>query len=96
MLVLVALNGYSYYLFVKDKQLARRGSYRLSEKRLVLASLCLGGVGALLAMRVARHKTKHRLFQVVVPMSALLTVCVAVYLLVHLLDYLMYKGMIGL
>ena len=74
MLVLVALNIYSYSLFVKDKKLAQKGAYRISEKRLLLSSLCLGGVGALMAMRIARHKTKHLLFQIVVPLSALLAV----------------------
>lgn len=95
MLVLVALNASSYYLFVKDKQLAKRGAYRISEKRLLLSSLCLGGVGALMAMRTARHKTQHGLFKIVVPLSALLTLCIAVWLLVGLLDSLMIEGLIG-
>lgn len=96
MLLLLVLNSHSYYLFTKDKKLARSGAYRLSEKRLVLSSVCLGGVGALLAMRIARHKTKHLLFQIVVPLSALLTLCVGVWLLVHLLDVLMIEGIVGL
>lgn len=95
MLLLLILNGHSYYLFAKDKQLAKSGSYRISEKRLVLTSLCLGGVGALMAMRIARHKTKHLLFQIVVPLSALLTACVGVWLLVNLLDILIVEGIVG-
>jgi uncharacterized membrane protein YsdA (DUF1294 family) len=36
-----------------------------------------GGVGALLAMRICRHKTRHIRFQVLVPIACLITVAAA-------------------
>lgn len=96
MVLIVGANIHSYYLFVKDKQLARQAAYRLSEKRLIFASLLLGGIGSLLAMRIARHKTQHLLFQTVVPLSALGTICAFVWLLVNLLNHLMSAGILSL
>ncbi len=45
-----------------DKHRARRGLYRVSEKRLFLLALLGGAPGGLLGMRVFRHKTKHWTF----------------------------------
>ena len=50
--------------FAYDKRTARRGGWRVPERRLQLLTFVGGGVGALLAMVVLRHKTRHRSFWV--------------------------------
>ena len=52
----------SFALYVIDKAKARRGAWRISEKALLLSGFLGGAVGALLAMQLVRHKTKHPYF----------------------------------
>ena len=64
-----------------DKFKAKRGSQRISEQRLLLLSFVGGAVGALLAMLLFRHKTRHKKF----------TICVPLFVVVHLLlGYMMW------
>ncbi|MGT2949356.1 DUF1294 domain-containing protein [Streptococcus devriesei] len=45
-----------------DKSRARRGVWRISEKTLLLESLCLGGIGSLFAGQFFRHKIRKPYF----------------------------------
>ena len=55
----------SFALYVIDKAKARRGAWRISEKALLLSGFLGGAAGALLAMQLVRHKTKHLYFYAV-------------------------------
>ena len=63
-----------------DKSKARRGAWRIPEKRLFLLPLLGGSVGALLGMKVFRHKTKHWYFVWGVPAILLAQLALAVWL----------------
>jgi len=63
-----------FFLYGADKRKARRGNWRVSEKTLLLSAVLMGGAGALLGMRVFRHKTKHIKFQIGVPLALILNV----------------------
>jgi predicted MPP superfamily phosphohydrolase len=49
-----------------DKRKAVKSKWRISEKTLIFFTLAFGGIGALLGMLLARHKTKHMKFRVAV------------------------------
>ena len=72
-LFILMMNIISFYLFAKDKRQSKKNSWRVSERSLLLFTICLGGMGALLAMKFYRHKTKHFHFNVIVGLSALMT-----------------------
>lgn len=71
--VWAVINLTVFALYGVDKRRAIRGAWRIPEKTLLTGTWLLGGVGAWLAMRLFRHKTKHRAFQVSAPVGAILS-----------------------
>ncbi len=67
----------SFLLFGRDKRRAMQGAYRIRERTLLFCAL-LGAPGALLGMRVFRHKTRKPLFRVLVPFFLILDVAALV------------------
>ena len=68
-----AINVIVFVLYGVDKRRAIRGAWRIPERTLLIGTWLLGGVGAWLAMRIFRHKTKHIAFQVSAPIGAILS-----------------------
>lgn len=73
LLLIFMMNINSFYLFAKDKRQSKKNSWRVRERSLLLFTICLGGIGSFLAMKFYRHKTKHFHFNVIVGLSALVT-----------------------
>lgn len=81
---LLLMNLLGFGLMWADKQFARRGMWRISE-RMLFGTACLGGcLGAFLGMKLFRHKTKHLLFSLGLPL--LLVVYVLLTCLLFALD----------
>ena len=78
---LIAINLGTFAVYGADERRARRGAWRVPEKTLFLLPLLGGSVGALLGMRVFRHKTKHWYFVWGVPAILLAQLALAVWLL---------------
>ena len=78
---LAAVNVVTFTVYGIDKSKARRGAWRIPEKRLFLLPLLGGSVGALLGMKVFRHKTKHWYFVWGVPAILLAQAALAAWLL---------------
>ncbi len=57
------LNLCAFVVYGVDKWRARRGKSRISERTLLLLALPFASPGALLAMRLFRHKTRKPSFQ---------------------------------
>lgn len=74
-LVLLAVMGI-------DKRRARRGLWRVPEKRLFLLALLGGAWGGWLGMGLFRHKTRHWTFRLGFPALALLQLGLCVWLYV--------------
>ena len=72
------MGALGYALFGIDKSRARKGMWRISERTLIIAAICMGGAGALLGMYHFRHKTQKHLFRLLIPaLSAVQTGMVA-------------------
>ena len=74
---LLFANGIAFLLFGLDKWKAKRNAYRIREQTLLLWALAGGSVGALLGMRLFRHKTRKPLFYIGVPLILLAQITVA-------------------
>ena len=55
-------NVAAFAVYALDKSRARRGAWRISEKTLLLCGFLCGAAGALAAMQLLRHKTRHTYF----------------------------------
>jgi len=62
------MNVVAYGLMAADKAKARSGGRRIRERTLLLAAAAGGSLGAWIAMRTRRHKTKHAAFAVGIPL----------------------------
>ena len=67
-------------LYKADKAKAQRKKWRISEKTLLLTGLLGGAVGALMAMQLCRHKTKHWYFWAVNILGLILQIGAAAWL----------------
>ncbi len=82
----VLINLVTFLLYGSDKSKARRHRYRISEFRLILPAFLGGGLGAFLGMRVFRHKTLHRKFQILIPIALVWSLLVFAFLAVTAAD----------
>ncbi len=85
--IIMIISGYlllaslvAFFLFAADKIAAKKGHWRIPEKTLLLSAAFGGALGAFLGMYLLRHKTKHRIFTILVPL--LLVVWIALYTLI--------------
>lgn len=69
---LLIINLVAFVCYGVDKLMAKRNALRVSELALLLLALAGGSVGAWIGMQVWRHKTKHAMFSVGVPVMLLL------------------------
>ena len=79
--VWLVINLITFILYGVDKCRARRGKWRIPEKTLLSGTWLLGGVGAWLAMRAFRHKTKHPKFTIGIPVILALQLIAVAYFL---------------
>lgn len=80
-LYLITVNALGFALMLIDKQKARKGVWRISERTLLSVAAIGGSLGSLLGMELCRHKTKHPKFTVTVPV--LLAVHILIWILLH-------------
>ena len=85
LLYLAALNALTFVIYGVDKLRAKNGKWRIAEHSLLLLALAGGSIGALLAVRLFRHKTMHNAFRYGIP--AMLIVQMVLACLVCYLRY---------
>lgn len=69
---ILGINLLTFIVYGVDKIKAKNKSYRIQEITLILLSLIGGGVGALMAMVVFKHKLSKKLFYIGIPMIIIL------------------------
>lgn len=90
---ILLINVIGFFVMKLDKNKAKAGKYRISEKSIFIIALLLGGFGVYIGMYKFRHKTKHLIFTVGVPVCILINILTTYYilannLLINLINYL--------
>ena len=65
---ILLINIISVIVCVFDKQSARVGGRRISERNLLLLCFAGGSLAMYITMRIIRHKTRHNKFMVGIPL----------------------------
>ena len=79
---LAAINVIAFILYGLDKLWAKKGRWRVPERSLILIAAAGGSIGAIAAMKVWHHKTKHNKFRFGLP-AILLAQIAIIYFAVY-------------
>ena len=77
----LGINLMTFLLYGVDKWKARKGRWRIPEDSLIWLAVAGGSIGALGAMFLFRHKTRHLKFILGIPAILLLQVLLVFWLL---------------
>ena len=77
---LTAINVVTFLVYGIDKWKAKQGSWRISEATLLILAVIGGSIGALLGMKVWRHKTMHKKFKYGLPLILIIQIILIGYL----------------
>ena len=88
LIYLLTVNAAAFLMMFLDKRFAVHGQWRIPEKTLFLLAALGGSLGGCLAMRLFRHKTRHRSFAIGFPL--LLVVHAAALVLLIRFGYLQW------
>ena len=80
---LLVINIITFLLFFIDKVKAKKNAWRISERALLFCAIFGGSVGALAGMYTFRHKTRHSLFRLGVPLILIMQIIGAWYFVKH-------------
>ncbi len=78
---LVVINIVAFLAFGIDKWKAQKRRWRISEYSLLMLAVVGGSIGALMGMRIWRHKTLHAKFRYGLPLILLVQVALCVYIM---------------
>ena len=76
----IVINIVTFLVYGIDKWKAKQGSWRISEATLLILAVFGGSIGALLGMKVWRHKTMHKKFKYGLPLILIIQIILIGYL----------------
>ena len=72
----IVINIIGFAIMGRDKYLARKKQWRISESALWFIAFIGGAIGSVIGMYYFRHKTKHIVFKIGFPLLATLQIAV--------------------
>ena len=76
----ILINLAAFLIYGLDKWKAKKGRWRISEISLISLALLGGSIGALLAIKVFKHKTRHKKFTIGIPAICVLQLSLLIWL----------------
>jgi len=81
LIFILLVNLLTFVLFALDKRSAIKNKWRISERTLILFTLCGGGIGAYFGMYVLRHKTQKLKFKLASAVGLIICVAALIYII---------------
>lgn len=81
---LIVMNILGFASMGIDKQKAKKGTWRISERTLFLFAILGGALGSILGMRVFHHKTRHKQFVIGMPLVLAVHIIIILILVMQL------------
>ena len=81
LIYIILINVVTFLVYADDKRRAKKHMWRTSESALVLLASIGGSVGALLAMLLFHHKTRHKQFVIGIPTILISQIALMIFLL---------------
>lgn len=78
LVLILIMSIISFFFYRLDKRKAEKGRWRISESILLGLGVLGGALGALVGMKVFRHKTKHWYFWAINLVSLLLHIAIPI------------------
>ncbi len=78
---ILIINIIGFVMMYSDKQKAKKDQYRTREKSFFVVSLLLGGIGTYIGMYKFRHKTRHNLFTIGIPVMIVINIASVYFIL---------------
>lgn len=78
----VAMNAFTFSVYLLDKEAARNGRRRISERTLLTLAFFGGSLGAIGAQRLLRHKTQKEPFRSILKAIAIFHIGAALLLVI--------------
>ena len=72
----VSINVITFVVYALDKRKAKQSKWRIRESTLLWLAAIGGSIGALLAMKILRHKTLHNQFKYGVPLILVVQIAI--------------------
>lgn len=88
--IFALINAFTFALYAVDKRKAIKNKWRIRESVMIFFTLALGGVGALLAMLLCKHKIRSGKFKVATAVGLL----IALVPLIHIAHALTLDGIV--
>ena len=83
---LLMINIFTMYTFFLDKSKAKNKKWRIKESTLFLLSIFGGSFGAMLGMKLFKHKTKHWYFKYGIPFIMAVQIILTLYTVIKFRD----------
>ena len=83
LIAIAAISVIAFFVYGIDKIKAIRGTFRISERTLLLLGFFGGGAGAIAAMQLFRHKTRHWYFYAINILGLAWQVAVLIMIMIY-------------
>ena len=80
LIYLLIINALTFLLMLTDKRRARKNAWRIPESTLLGVAALGGSLGAVLGMRLFRHKTLHLKFSVGLPLMLAVHIILLIFI----------------